>query len=1127
MTTNQAWRACRARVLAGFIGVAVAFSASAQTTGTLLGTVTDGATGKPVAGALVIATSPALQGEQTAVTDGGGHYVITLLPPGRYKVAGQVQGYQPNERGNLVLRVDFTLRANLALTPEAVTVEAQVIQSRVAPVVNVGNAEEGGVISREFLATVPTTRDYEGAVLITPTALRDQGGISLGGATSPENNYILDGMRVGDPSGNSLGANLLTNFIDQIDVKTGGFMPEYGYSSGGIINTVIKSGGNEFHGSIWGNLTPGLFTPRSEAIGRNGEAVASFASPYKGSYDADFGLEVGGPILKDKLWFYAGLAAQMVYDVRTGYYRSRVPSATNPNVSQFDPYGLFVMQELPGTEIVYGSGFSKMYAVAKLTWLVSENHNLFLSFNTQPSWDGGRFGVNGTASATYDRSTNNVTNVVLGYGGKFLDKHLLVEGNLGWYEAPWNPSASVVNGVDQATTPRIGWATLQPLQNFDSAVASSCPYTSRQTGIGLSPGCYVQNYVTGGIGGYEESTTRRLAGTASVTALFDLLGQHVLKGGVQIDYAEYNGTQGVFGGSVGTAYGRFLGPGVPGTGGSYDVFAMESFGVVDPGSGLPGPGDPVYASWCSSYVDGRCINPGGTNPGLSGTNTVLSHNWSNGFYLQDAWTIANVLTLGFGVRLDTQVMTNGSPNNAPGTPELDIRNSWAPRVQAIWDFTGQGRGKLQANWGRYYESVPLNVAFSSLASVPTIGGGYQLSSCTAAMIPGPSSTGNPAVSCPNVYGLPAGAGPGPNTVPLDPSPVTGAGFALSTSPFSPIAPGLEGQYTDQFGAGVQYEILQDLSVGVDYLGRRQGKVIEDMSSDEGGNFFIANPGASQPWTATEGLYKGQVFNPMNAVSTDQATGVVYTAAFPLPVRSYDAVTVSVNKLFSKRWLAMASYTWSSLRGNYSGLIRTDSGQFWPNMLTEYDLVSMLGNRMGPLGSNHTNQIKAAGSYMLFLGDDVSLTPGFQLSALSGVPANTWGRHPTGSNADGFLLARGMAGDLPWVLSLDLSAKLSWAITGPYTLNFTVSVFNLLNSQAMTGADQRYTFDYVVPIQGARCGAMNAITQKDPLTAIVADCPDLPYARTTNGLRVTPNLNYGRPTAYQTPISARFGVALSF
>ena len=84
-------------------------------------------------------------------------------------------------------------------------------------------------------------------------------------------------------------------------------MPEYGYSTAGIINTVTKSGGNEFHGSIWGNLTPGFFT-RAPRRAPTAYALASQSTPYKGSYDADFGVEVGGPIVKDKLWFYAGFA---------------------------------------------------------------------------------------------------------------------------------------------------------------------------------------------------------------------------------------------------------------------------------------------------------------------------------------------------------------------------------------------------------------------------------------------------------------------------------------------------------------------------------------------------------------------------------------------------------------------------------------------------------------------------------------------------------------------------------------------------------------------------------------------------------------------------------------------------
>ena len=1132
MKANPAWGRSRAwrcgKLLACLVVLAAGSPALAQTTGTLTGAVTDGATGKPVAGARVVATSPALQGEQTAVTDGRGRFTITLLPAGRYRLSVRIQGYQPAERTGLVLQVDYTLRANLVITPEAVELEAQVIQSRTAPAVNVGNAEQGSVITREYLATIPTTRDYEGTVIITPTALRDQGGISLGGSTSLENNYILDGLRVGDPRYNYIGTNLLTNFVDQIDVKTGGFMPEYGYSSGGVVNTLIKSGSNEFHGSIWGNLTPGMFTPPGQPVGANGEAIASFASPYRGSYDADFGLEVGGPIVKDRLWFYAGVAAKLAYNVRTGYYRTRIATAQDPSVSQLDANGLFVMQELPNTAFTYGSGRQTVYGVGKLTWLVSENHNLFLSLNTQPSWEGGRGGVNASAPAGAFANHWNTTNVVLGYGGKFADKHLLVEANVGWYESPFVPEARTVNGVNQATAPRLVWQTLQPLQNFDPAVATLCPYESRQEGIGLAPGCYVQEYVTGGRGFWEQSTTRRFAGTASATALFDLLGQHMLKGGVQLDYAEYNGTNGIYGGSAWLAWGRFLGPGVPGTGGAFDAFQLVSYGRPDPGSAMQGPGgQTIFANWCSDFRDGQCLNRGGKDPSQSAVSTNLTHNWANGFYLQDTWTIANLLTLGFGVRLDTQAITNASPENPPDTPEIRLNDSWAPRVQAIWDFTGQGRGKVHASWGRYYETVPLQIAYSALATTPLVTGAYQMSSCSAAMIPGPTSTGDPATSCPNVFGLPLGAGPGPNTVALGPSPITGSGFSTYVAPYAPVAPGLKGQYTDQFGGGIQYEVLQDLTVGIDYLGRRQGTVIEDLSNAGGNAFFIANPAASQPWTVTSGPYEGQTFNPRNTNALDSSSGVVYTVGFPKPERSYDSVTLSLTKLFSKRWLAQASYTWSSLRGNYSGLIRTDIGQVLPNTLSEYDLGSTLANRYGPLGADRTHQVKAAASYLVSLGPDVSLTPGFQFQALSGVPVNAYGGHPLYTSIEEFLVPRGMPGNLPWEVKLDLSGQLAWALSGPYTLTFTVSVFNVLNAQVVTNVDQRYTFDFVNPMPNAQCSAKNSISQADPLAALAANCPDLPYARTTDGSRVTPNLNYGRATAYQTPISARFGVALSF
>ena len=145
-------------------------------------------------------------------------------------------------------------------------------------------------------------------------------------------------------------------------------------------------------------------------------------------------------------------------------------------------------------------------------------------------------------------------------------------------------------------------------------------------------------------------------------------------------------------------------------------------------------------------------------------------------------------------------------------------------------------------------------------------------------------------TAPNVYGLSQGQGPGPNTATLGGVSV-GNGFGLTSSFYSPVAPNLKGAYTTQFGGGIQYEVLQDLTVGVDYLGRRVGDIIEDMSSDDGTNYYIANPTVSAPWTPTAGPYQGITFNPSNAAGTSFTTGTVYSVNWPKPERSYDAVSV--------------------------------------------------------------------------------------------------------------------------------------------------------------------------------------------------------------------------------------------
>lgn len=1121
--------------LAPIAALFAAGMAHAQTTGTIVGVVTDATTGKPVAGALVIATSSALQGEQTDLTNNQGQYTLTTLPPGRYKLSVQLQGYKPAERSDIVLRVDFTLRANVAIIPEAVQLEEQLVKTGVAPAVNIGSAEAGTIVSKEFLATVPTARTYENVATIAPTATRDMYGVSFAGASSPENNYIIDGLRVSDPSYGTLGTNLLTNFVDQLDVKVGSFMPEYGFSSAGIINTVTKSGGNEFHGSIWGNITPGIFTPMGQTLGNNGQAVASYSTPYKGSYNADFGLEVGGPIVKDKLWFYAGFAPQMTYSARTKFYRTRVPCPTGTPASQcsggylIDATGQYVMNSVDGTESTYGAGYNRYFALAKLTWLINENHNVVGSFNTQPTNQFGLLGVNGAASVYTDPRSYNNTNAVLNYTGKFVDKHLLLNVTGGWYNSTQTTSNKTVDGVDILNTPLVQWRTTQNLSNFVSGF--TCPVTG---------GCVVQNYNTGGYGYTEDPKNNRYSANASLTGLFNLAGQHQLKGGAQIEYSTYDTTKYYSGGAAIRAFGR---PGAFTGGSSSNSFQIyRAYGVMDPTS--PDALSGYKTNACAAYVNGVCVNQGlhdPTNPGTSAANTFT---WSNGYYLQDSWTIANVLTLNFGVRLDTQKIQNNSQSVkddlaangwSDSLSSLSISNMWAPRVQAIWDFTGNGRGKIQGNWGMYYQAIPLDIAVRAFGSESQVGARYQASTCLQndpKVNPGLNPMGlvNGVANCPNVYGLTIGQGPGPNTANL-----SGLGFyPTSAGYYSPISPDLKGAYTQQFGGGIDYELIQDLSVGVNYIGRRIGDVIEDMSSNDGVSYYIANPTVSAAWTQATGPYQGSTFNASNAAAVDPMTGTVVSPVWAKPERSYDAITFTVNKLFSKKWLAQASYTWSSLRGNYPGLNRWENAQLDPNITSEYDLPTLLGNKTGPLPGNRSNQVKLAGSYFATLSPTVNLIPSVNFQALSGLPVNSTAGHPLYGNTDSFLLPFGSAGNLPWTFQLDLGAKVSWAFAGAYTLQFSLDVFNILNMQTTQWVDPIYTYSFAQPIQNAYCSNHTSMSAKNPITALNEACPDLPYTKTLDGLRIVPNLNYGRPQnsaggigAYQAPISARFGVALSF
>jgi len=260
----------RALAVAGLVAAA-ALPARAQTTGAIAGRMTD--RGAPLDGVRVVASGEALQGEASAVTDQAGEFVLSLLPPGRYALEVEKPGYVSFTLEDLAVHADEVLRVEHPLLPLAAAAAAQGATEK--PAVSVPTTWTGGVISREQMELIPYGRDFrsfEGPVPSVPGVLRD---FSMLGTPGPL--ARVDGASVA-------GARFLQNFVDEVSVQTGGYQAEYGGTSSGIIDVVTRSGGNDFHGSLFGSFLPG---PRAAGDG---------------------GFDLGGPLQRDRLWFYGGFA---------------------------------------------------------------------------------------------------------------------------------------------------------------------------------------------------------------------------------------------------------------------------------------------------------------------------------------------------------------------------------------------------------------------------------------------------------------------------------------------------------------------------------------------------------------------------------------------------------------------------------------------------------------------------------------------------------------------------------------------------------------------------------------------------------------------------------------------------
>jgi hypothetical protein len=304
------------------VGAAVTGLAQVDT-GTVVGTIKD-ASGAVVPNATATATNVDT-GIKTAVKSASdGNYVITPVKIGRYSISAEAAGFRTEVRQNIVLDVQQTIRLDFSLRVGSVTETTNVTGD--APLLDTQDASLGDVVASQQIEQLPlngrrytdlatltagVTKITEGPVdgSSSPTNGNAGGNFSVNGTRGDQNNFILDGI---DNNSNDNGDLAILSSVDAVaefKIQTSNYSAEFGRSGGGVVNATTKSGTNQFHGSAWEFL-------RNEALdaAQYGFGTAQPKAPHKQN---QFGVTVGGPIVKDKLFFFGDYEGTRIHSAQT------------------------------------------------------------------------------------------------------------------------------------------------------------------------------------------------------------------------------------------------------------------------------------------------------------------------------------------------------------------------------------------------------------------------------------------------------------------------------------------------------------------------------------------------------------------------------------------------------------------------------------------------------------------------------------------------------------------------------------------------------------------------------------------------------------------------------------------
>lgn len=859
-------------------------------TGTVVGTVRD-ATGAVVPGATVSATNNDTGISQSTLSGGAGDYTVPNLAPGTYKITAQSKGFSTAVAPSSVVQVEQTTRVDFTLSPGQTT--QQIVVSGEAPLVQSTTSDLGHVVEAQQIEALPLNgRLFEQLVTIVPGAI--QAGWSdfaenpsAAGALTPTqavvnglpwsgNYYMVDGVHNTEPLNAFISISPPLDAVNSFKVETSNPNAEYGSFGGAIINLSIKSGTNSFHGEAFDFLRNTDLNAR--------DFFAQTRSPYISN---QFGGMLGGPIIKNKLFFFADyqqlLAHQgqtntltvptamqrsgvltgggqgIIYDPATGlpFANNTIPVARMDPVAQ-KVQNIFPLPNLPGFANNYVDNtvntINAPQGDIKIDWQATDKDHVF-----------------GRESAAHKNYTNPSPANIFMYGGPnsvALNQNAVI----GWDRAI---SATMTNEL------RIGFNRFNVVDTANSYGVEE----NNNLGIpnGNIPGlAYTSGIAQFNIAGFAVSGGPGLTGDPGwtdakrVANIFEysegltwVKGKHNLKFGADIQQMQSTLTnaqddpRGIFNFNANYTSNA----GAPGTGNSYASFLL---------------GDP-------NQVIRDFVN---TVPAV--------RMWADGFYIQDDYRITSKLTLNLGLRWDLFTVPvekfNRQSNFSPGTGLIDVASSsnrppnvntnygnWGPRVGFAFSPDNNGKTAIRGAFGISY--FPDNFG----ANGGTLERNYPFFTISQFTTPTPftpfwSLSGNGLIAPINLPYTPGGT--------LVPPPGFGVFF---------VASNFKQDEAQVWNFSIQRQLPGNMALTVAYVGTHGLHLYRDLQLNQS----LPGPGPIPPRLPYYSVAP-------NIPTIDQRNGDGHS--------HYNALQIQAEKRYSNGLSFLASYTWSKTMDDTNNVV---------------------------------------------------------------------------------------------------------------------------------------------------------------------------------------------------------------